>query len=323
MLGKVCKPCCGDAYSVLRDLQDQAAKLLRHPNRPTRYLALFAGSKRLTSSSFPFVKHLTPHEDQQVFTELDGLGRIDVLWDEDVSHAENALRDMGLSVESVYEKLTIMNVDESNSFEDALPPELEVFGFEEAVKKIKLFHFAKKLGSVELFPHLEKLEYPFNNGMVNEVDFVELAKSKTLYDLNINLNGTLGKQVGLMTNLTILSISALTATRIPTELGLLTNLTKLGLSDLFEGDFPSEVGTLQDLRSLTLSDTNITSVPTELCNLAALSEMYLYDNLFMKGSLAEHFTKLKSLRILYVYRTLVDTGSMDGWEERGSKAWYR
>lgn len=327
-LGRIRRPRFANAYSVLRDLQDQAARLLVHANRPARYLALFVGSERLTSPSFPFVKELDSKEEQRVLDTFGGARRVDVLWDEDFTYAKDALRKMDLIVDFVDGQLAIESVSDDlhglHLLEDALTPELEVFGFEEAVTEIELICNAKKVGKVDLFPHLQKLGYPYNNKTVNHVDFVELAKSKTLRKLDINLNGVLDKQVGLMTNLSVLSLLAKQPTNLPTELGLLTKLTDLKLYDDFEGTFPSEVGNMQGLRRLVVSRTNITSIPPELCDLKALLEMNLGRNGSMEGSLAQNFYKLKSLRVLCLYKTsMVDTPNMGGWYDVSSKLWKR
>ena len=312
-----------DAYSMLHDIQDQVAKLLVHPKLPSRYLALFVESKRLTSSKFPFVKHLDVQEGRRVFDALGGTRRVDVMWDEDFSYAKNVLQAMNLTVKFVGGQLTVKNMIELY-LEDALPPELEVFGFQEDVEKIELLSNTNKLGGVELFPKLKHLVYP-GDETVNHVDFVELAKSKTLHDLDINLNGLLDKQVGLMTNLTYLVISACKPTLLPTEIGLLTKLTNLSLYNQFEGNLPSEVGNLQGLRRLVVSKTDITSAPPELCDLAALFKMELDHNTLMKGSFAQGFSKLESLVEFSLYKTpLVDVGSMDGWKHLGGiRMWRR
>ena len=313
-----------DAYSMLRDVQDQVAKLLVHPKLPSRYLALFVESKRLTSSMFPFVKHLDVQEGQLVLDALEGAHRVDVMWDEDFSYAKNVLQAMNLKVKFVDGQLTVKGLVETLDLDDALPPELEVFGFQEDVEKIEVVSNANKLGGVELFPRLKHLVYPYYKGRVNHVDFAELAKSKTLHDLDINLNGLLDKQVGLMTNLTHLAISACKPTGLPTEIGLLTKLTDLSLFGHFEGNLPSEVGNLQGLRRLVVSKTDITSVPPELCNLAALLEMRLDGNKLMKGSFVQGFSKLESLQGCSFYKTfLIDVGSMDGWKHLGFRVWER
>ena len=313
-----------DAYSMLRDIQDQVAKLLVHPKLPPRYLALFVESKRLTSSKFPFVKHLDVQEGRRVFDALGGTRRVDVMWDEDFTYAKNVLQAMNLKVKFVGGQLTVKNMIELD-LEDVFPPELEVFGFQEDVEKIEVVSNVKKLGGVELFPRLKHLVYPYYRERVNHVDFAELAKSKTLHDLDINLNGVLAKQVGLMTNLTHLAISACKPMRLPTEIGLLTKLTDLSLRNYFEGDLPSEVGNLQSLRCLVVSKTDITSVPPELCDLAALFKMELDYNTLMKGSFAQGFSKLESLTEFSLYKTpLVDVGSMDGWKRlAGIRMWRR
>lgn len=80
-LGSVLRPCSSDAYSMMRSLQDQVAKIFRHPRRPSRYLALFIGEKRLVGPSFPFVKTLDQEESKQVFDAVREASRIEVLWE--------------------------------------------------------------------------------------------------------------------------------------------------------------------------------------------------------------------------------------------------
>ena len=76
-----------DAYSLLRDLQDQVAKKLRHPTRLPRYLAFYASNVLITPKEWTylhdfagkdvsnqaslFVKHLSSTNDLQVMYDED------------------------------------------------------------------------------------------------------------------------------------------------------------------------------------------------------------------------------------------------------------
>ena len=76
-----------DAYSLLRDLQDQGAKKLRHPTRLPRYLAFYASNVLITPKEWTylhdfagkdvsnqaslFVKHLSSTNDLQVMYDED------------------------------------------------------------------------------------------------------------------------------------------------------------------------------------------------------------------------------------------------------------
>ena len=86
-LGTFCIDKDKDAYSLLRDLQDQVAKKLRHPTRLPRYLAFYANSVLITPKEWTylhdfagkdvsnqaslFVKHLSSTNDLQVMYDED------------------------------------------------------------------------------------------------------------------------------------------------------------------------------------------------------------------------------------------------------------
>ena len=85
-----------DAYSLLRDLQDQVAKKLRHPTRLPRYLAFYANSVLITPKEWTylhdfsgkdvsnqaslFVKHLSSTNDLQVMYDEDNQQAITALY---------------------------------------------------------------------------------------------------------------------------------------------------------------------------------------------------------------------------------------------------
>jgi hypothetical protein len=87
LLGTFCIDKDKDAYSLLRDLQDQVAKKLRHPTRLPRYLAFYASNVLITPKEWTyvhdfagkdvsnqaslFVKHLSSTNDLQVMYDED------------------------------------------------------------------------------------------------------------------------------------------------------------------------------------------------------------------------------------------------------------
>ena len=179
-LGSVIRTCSDDAYSVVRSLQDQVAKIFRHQRRPSRYLALFVGEKRLVGPSFPFVKALDQAKSQQVFDALSGASRIEALWDEDDSYAKQHLKLLGLKVS----RRSVLDDDETNTlvvyqsgepptlYEELLPPELEVFGFQGIpIEEIATHHNAQSLGHVGVFPCLKHL---LVDGNLNPLEFTAL-----------------------------------------------------------------------------------------------------------------------------------------------------
>ena len=93
---------------------------------------------------------------------------------------------------------------------------------------------------------------------------IGLLKNLTFLDLSSNkFNGTLPTEIGLLTSLSHLDLSSNTFNdTLPTEIGLLTSLTHLDLSsNTFNGTLPTEIGlltslTLLDLFANTVNGTN-------------------------------------------------------------------
>ena len=87
-LGLVAKPCFSSfqdgskAYTTLRDMQAQVALLLKHAFLPPMYIAVYVGSHRVTSPSFPFADSLD-QEQAGLLDALHGAERIDVMYDGD------------------------------------------------------------------------------------------------------------------------------------------------------------------------------------------------------------------------------------------------
>jgi hypothetical protein len=89
-LGVLDRPCldyAGQAYQVLRNMQDQIATMLRHHNRPPRYLVLMANNVCLTSPSFMFVRQYSSTESKKVYDLLAQASRIDVFYNENDLYA--------------------------------------------------------------------------------------------------------------------------------------------------------------------------------------------------------------------------------------------
>ena len=189
-LGLVLRPCSSDAYSVVRSLQDQVAKIFRHPRRPSRYLALFVGGKRLVGPSFPFVKTLHQEKSQQVFDALKEASRIEVLWDEDDSYAKQHLKLLGLNVVFFYGKTNTLLVYQSGEppslYEELLPPELEVFVFHGIpIEEVATHHNARRLGEVGMFPCLKHLRVVGNLCRLKFTALDDFANSQALQHVNL------------------------------------------------------------------------------------------------------------------------------------------
>ncbi len=95
------------------------------------------------------------------------------------------------------------------------------------------------------------------------------------------LSGTIPKELGNLSSLTLLSLSEneLTGT-IPTELGNLSNLMGLDLGgNQLSGPIPTELGNLSNLMGLDLGGNQLSGgIPTELGNLSNLEWLLLWGN---------------------------------------------
>ena len=312
-LGAIQRPCLKnvDAYSVLRKMQNRIATWLCHPKMPSRYLALFVDTSRLTSPDFPFVDHLDAKLSQQVLGALGKALRIDAMWDEDLTCAKSRLASKGLRFEEG-DQLSILRDVHGIHLQELFPMEVEAYTFGVTIRKVWTNFHAEKLGCIHLFPHLEKLDC---GGWIKEVDFKRLAQVKTLTDLDTGTT-CLNEDVGLMTSLKALSVHVHDVGCIPTTIGLLTRLTHLVLGGRgFTQTIPSELGQLGELAYLRIANTNVSgNIPSELCRLTKLENLALPWNGHLGGSLPNEFCNLKLLTFLNLHVTPVETnGCLHGW----------
>ena len=294
LLGTVRRPCLDDAFLVLRNIQDHAAKLIpRRDQASPRYLALFVGQKRLTGAEFPFIDQVNIEEGRQVLDAVNGALRIDVLWDEDESCAKRRLRQMGYAVTSSVHHgrdgtasrslhVNARNATKSN------PLELEAFGL--LVPKVtSIYTTQTRLCGMDKFSDLQTL---VGEASLQEVDFEALARIETLRNLNLRLAAPLDANIAPMRNLQTLCVEVLVDSRIPVELSELTRLEELGLHGKFVGH-----------------------IPFQLCKLSRLAELDL-SNTRLEGALPKGFSELKLLRKVRLERTEIDSGWLNGWRGR-------
>jgi len=127
------------------------------------------------------------------------------------------------------------------------------------------------------------------------------------------LNGGVPSEVGMLTQLTYLSLTHLSLTGvIPTELGMLTTLTYLSLREnSLTGTIPSELGLLTNLTGLYLHDNGLTGeIPSELGNIENIDKLYLHENR-LSGNLP--------LEVCALYAATVDCNEGDvycGFDDR-------
>lgn len=286
LLGSIRRPCVDDtvqAYMVLRDIQDQASKLLSHRDQAaSRFLALFVGQKRLTCAEFPFIDQLDVEEGQQVLLTLNGAMRIDVMWDEDescASLAKRRLRQIGYSTMITTHRHRDGTASTSLSIKvDANPVTnfnpLEFEGFNGLVPRVTCIVTSQtRLFGMDKFRHVQRIKCLAH---LQEVDFEALAWIKTLRDLSLHLEHPLDANVATMRNLRTLCVTMHVNSNIPVELGDLMNLEELALHGTFVNDIPSQLCKLSRLASLDLSNTNLVGeVPNELSRLALLKRLDL------------------------------------------------
>ena len=301
------------AYQVLRNMQDQIAKMFVHHNRPPRYLVLMANNVCLTRPDFMFVEQLDLKESRHVFDTLSKASRLDVFYNEDDSGAKRYFERIGLDVALEGNILTIEG--DYDLHYELLPCQLEVFTFQAEIQRIETYNYARKLGRIDLFQHVQVL---WVNGSVKEIDFTNL---NMLVELRVTLKTKLDKSIAVMTNLKDLRVDQAVLSTIPTEIGLMTNLTTLEFRNHFEQCIPTQVGKLKLLTSLSIRGTKLTGcIPSELCNLACLGLLDLCNNPYLEGC-------LPSFQALWS-PDLADTPDvvapcMDGWLETSTRGWHR
>ncbi|XP_029147644.1 probable LRR receptor-like serine/threonine-protein kinase At5g10290 isoform X2 [Arachis hypogaea] len=110
----------------------------------------------------------------------------------------------------------------------------------------------------------------------------------------MGLTGTLTPRIGVLKNLTALSLQGNAITgNIPKELGNLTNLGRLDLeNNRLTGQIPSSLGNLNKLQFLTLSQNNLNgTIPESLGNLPSLINVMLDSN-DLSGEIPEQLFKV-------------------------------
>nr|XP_043630339.1 probable leucine-rich repeat receptor-like protein kinase At1g35710 [Erigeron canadensis] len=137
---------------------------------------------------------------------------------------------------------------------------------------------------------------------LRSLDFSAFPNLGSLVIRNFRLEGSIPEEIGLLSNLTELSLSwnRLTGT-LPVSL---TNLTLLEHLDLdgndFTGMLPVSLANLTHLEHLDLSGNNFSgNIPVSLTNLTHLRYLYLSGNNF-SGNIPVSLTNLAHLRYLYL-----------------------
>lgn len=131
----------------------------------------------------------------------------------------------------------------------------------------------------------------FNNGRIIELN---------LNNKNIAQKGItkLHYEIGLLTELRILTINDNDLTYLPKEILNCTKLTKLEIKNNNLLSIPSDIGKLSHLKVLDLRNNKLKELPPEIGKLKLLSKLQLWGNELI--SLPSEIGKLSSLRELYL-----------------------
>ena len=204
LLGCIAKPCSQSfqdattTYINLRDMQAKAALLLKHAYLPPRYLALYVGSHRVTSPSFPFDDCLD-QEQLGLANALHGAERVDVMYDGDTDFdvAEGSLATKWLVANLEFEHTLRVCKSRSDSTAVLAPCELDLWGFNFHVKHLVFHNSAATIGDLWAFPALKSLRMTFPC-TVQIVDFLSLVRTcKLLTELTITFDGLSSSLVGI------------------------------------------------------------------------------------------------------------------------------
>lgn len=142
----------------------------------------------------------------------------------------------------------------------------------------------------------------------------EDGRVNTIILNNNDLNGSIPKEIGLLTELKYLNLSKNNFVwgekEIPTEIRNLVHLEYLNLAECnFEDFIPAELGNLINLEELIMNNNEFgRGIPAEIGNLTNLKVLDLSNNK-LRGSIPIELSNLDSLEYLYLYNNEL-SGSM-------------
>lgn len=294
--------------ALVRDLQNQIALFYKHACRPPRYLVIWWKDQDLSSfpndPNFPFDS--SKQKRSCIPQTLHDVGRIDVMYNENDDFAMLHLSHMRIDFVGT-ELLLLSRPIGAN---DKLVPQTEVLGFKyQPVKSIVTDMKPDTLGGIGIsgFPLLEELRFVSPGCFPPFEDLVQLKRLSIRFD-----TPSLPKNIELMVNLTSLELELkkiYLPSVVPSELGLLTNLTSLSITGLgFGRSVPSQLGNLPNLRFLTISKTSVKALPSELGNLANLEHFTFEHNKCFDGNLPRELFDLTKIRRIFTQETKLSCG---------------
>jgi hypothetical protein len=306
------------AYTILRYIQDQVARNLKHDYLPSRYLAIYVGSLRLTKPDFPFVDKLDAQESLQVLGALQRALRIDVMYDEveTFNHAKRFGKATRRGHTLVFNNANIAPIITRKTL---VVPELEVWALSGDTKLTTLEVFntqADTFGKINLGPCLHTLRM-CQGSQLSKANIADLVPCKALASLSINLHASPQNTlsgIGNLVNLLRLEVKVfITRTNqqedvhegmcIPSEIAKLSKLRDLSLQGVC-GSIPKEIAKLACLETLHLFHTSLTSsIPPEIGQLSMLKDLYLYTNPLLTGLLPRELDDLEHLQQILIVDT--------------------
>ena len=160
---------------VVRDMQQQVSKLLRHPDLPSKFMLLFA-PELLVEPRFIFSDYVSCKRANQMVDYVNKATIIHAMWSEDDQDAKDYLRTRGYNVQSYpnYKQVEVF----SAQIIEYLPQEFWVYNFPSKVKQLVFHRFFK--GGLNMFPWLESLTlYWFEDNIDLETTLQNAATLRT------------------------------------------------------------------------------------------------------------------------------------------------
>jgi hypothetical protein len=304
---------------VIRDMQHQVSQLLRHPDRPSKFMLLYA-PELLVEPSFVFSDFLTCTKAKRLVESIKQAHTLHAMWSEDDSYAKEVLMKKGydwIHVPCFGNSALTLTLELPNTSSmrcEPIPRECWVFNFPSKVTTLEYIPFF--MGPLDMFPWVESLELhwfsdshtmtPLQNTTTlrklivhNGVPYESLVNSKHITNLVVN-KGTLHSDVGKLIHLTSLSLHGEHLMTLPNEVSKLVNLRFLKLTEVREV-VPSCIEALVGLEHLLLTRCHVRQVRTsgvasiDFSKFDALRCLHLESNHNLVGDV-----QLASLNLLYI-----------------------
>ena len=287
-LGALDKPRVGiqNVVRVIRDMQQQVSKLLRHADRPSKFMLLFA-PELLVEPRFIFSDYVSCKRANQMVDYVNNASIIHAMWSEDGEYAKAFLRNRGYNVQSYtnYKQVEVF----SAQIIEYLPQEFWVYNFSYKVKALVFRPFFK--GGLDMFPWLESLTlYWFEDDIDLETT---LRNTTTLRTLMVH-DKVPYQSLFSCKHITNLAVKA---TSLQSDVGMLTHLVSLSLYGDYLMTLPSKVSVLVNLRVLWIKEVNIVA-PSCLEALIGLETLGLVSLFGSQASM--DFSKFVALKTLHI-----------------------